>query len=93
MFERGEESLTLNPKARLIVGTNGSAAMIGHAMSGLGLCMTFRNWLEPHFASGALIPVLPDWWPEFGGPHLYYHGRRPPAPLRAFVDMVTGRKV
>lgn len=90
-FERDGKTLVIDPEARLIVGTNGSAAMIGHAISGFGLCMTFRNWLEPHFASGALVPVLPDWWPEFGGPHLYYHGRRPPAPLRAFVGLLTGK--
>lgn len=91
-FVRGEERLVLNPSARLIVGTNGSAAMIGHAISGLGLCMTFRNWLEPHFARGELVPVLKDWWPEFEGPYLYYHGRRPPAPLRAFVAYVRSKK-
>lgn len=92
-FERNGEVLTLDPKARLIVGTTGSAAMIGHALSGHGLCMTFRNWLEPHFASGALVPVLADWWPDFEGPHLYYHGRRPPAPLRAFIDVLRSMAI
>ena len=89
-FQRGDETLVLDPTARLTVGTNGSAAMIGHAVSGLGLCMIFRNWLEPHFTSGSLVPVLPEWWPEFEGPLLYYYGRRPPAPLRAFVDFLRG---
>ncbi|MDB6454951.1 LysR family transcriptional regulator [Falsirhodobacter sp. 20TX0035] len=92
-FERGGEVLTLDPEARLIVGTSGSAAMIGHALAGQGLCMTFRNWLEAHFTTGALTPVLPDWWPEFEGPHLYYHGRRPPAPLKAFIDFLRDAEV
>lgn len=92
-FARDGETLLLDPDARLIVGTTGSAAMIGHVVSGLGLCMTFRNWLEPHFRSGALIPVLPDWWPDFEGPYLYYHRRRPPAPLRAFIDVLRSAGV
>ncbi|WP_102222905.1 LysR family transcriptional regulator [Acidimangrovimonas sediminis] len=90
-FERGDETITLDVAARLTIGTNGSAALIGHAVSGLGLCLIFRNWLEPHFASGALVPVLPDWWPAFEGPYLYFHGRRPPPPLRAFVDFLRGK--
>jgi hypothetical protein len=33
--------------------------------------------------------VLKEWWPRFGGPYLYYSGRRHvPAPLRAFIDFV-----
>ncbi|MBT9386568.1 LysR family transcriptional regulator [Pseudooceanicola sp. CBS1P-1] len=87
-FERDGEAITLDVPARLTIGTNGAAAMIGHAISGMGLCMAFRNWLEPHFASGALVPVLADWWPAFEGPYLYFHGRRPPPPLRAFVDFL-----
>ena len=91
-FERAGETITLDVRARLTIGTGGSAAMIGHAISGMGLCFVFRNWLEPHFTSGALVPVLPDWWPEFEGPFLYFHGRRPPAPLRAFVDFLRSRQ-
>ncbi|MDP3340547.1 hypothetical protein [Frigidibacter sp.] len=48
------------PTPRLIVFTGGSAAMIGHAVSGLGLGLSFRNRLDPHFASGAQVPVLRD---------------------------------
>lgn len=86
------ETLSLDVRARLTVGTNGSAALIGHAISGMGLCMAFRNWLQPHFDSGALVPVLQDWWPDFEGPFLYFHGRRPPAPLRAFVDYLRAAR-
>ncbi|TMV14633.1 LysR family transcriptional regulator [Arenibacterium halophilum] len=91
-FERNGETLSLDVRARLTVGTNGSAALIGHAISGMGLCMAFRNWLQPHFDSGALVPVLQDWWPGFEGPFLYFHGRRPPAPLRAFVDYLRAAR-
>lgn len=87
-FEKDGETIIVNPESRLVIGTGGFAALIGHTVSGLGLYMTFRNWLEPYFASGELVPVLQDWWTPFEGPFLYYHGRRPPAPLKAFVKML-----
>ncbi|WP_330629442.1 MULTISPECIES: LysR family transcriptional regulator [Thioclava] len=90
-FEKEGEEIRLDPKARLIIGTGGSAALIGHAVAGLGVCLTFRNWLEPHFKAGHLVPVLPDWWEEFEGPYLYFYGRRPPAALRAFVDFLRAQ--
>ena len=62
-----------------------AAAAIGDA----GIVAMFEDWLAPHLASGALVPVLQEWWPEFPGMFLYYPGRRlMPAPLRAFVDFV-----
>jgi DNA-binding transcriptional LysR family regulator len=58
-------------------------------VAGLGVIHLFEGWLSPHVESGALEPVLPDWWQEFSGPFLYYPGRRNlPAPLRAFVDFI-----
>jgi len=51
------------------------------------------GWLAPHFASGALEPLLADWSKPFSGPFLYYPGRRHlPAPLRAFVDFVQAMR-
>ncbi len=86
-FQRGAEVIRIDPEARLVIGTSASASLIGHALAGRGLCFLFRNWLEPHFASGALIPVMTDWWPSFEGPRLYYANRRfLPTPLRAFLD-------
>ena len=89
VFERGGETLTIAPPARLIVSVEGAAAGIAFARAGRGLVCTFRNWLDPYLASGELVPVLRDWWPSFEGPMLYFPSRFMPAPLRAFVDLVS----
>ncbi|WP_207485967.1 LysR family transcriptional regulator [Arenibaculum pallidiluteum] len=88
-FEREGEELTVDPPARLTVSTGGALAAISLALSGRGIIYMFRNWLDPHYASGALVPVLQDWWPRYDGPRLYFARRLMPAPLRAFVDLVA----
>lgn len=93
MFEKNGETLTLDPPGRLVVGVDAAPAAIGFAAAGHGLVCTFKNWLEPDFASGRLVPVLPDWWPQFDGPQLYFTSRRMTAPLRAFVDMIAEERV
>lgn len=87
-FERGEETLYVDPPARLVLGPAGVEAMIHHALVGQGIVYTFRNWLEPYLATGALVPLLQDWWPRYEGPRLYFSRRFMPMPLRAFVDLV-----
>ena len=63
------------------------------AVAGTGVIHLFEDWLRPHLDSGALQPVLKDWWQRFPGPFLYYPGRRLlPAPLRAFVDFVKASR-
>ncbi len=62
---------------------------VSAAVDGLGIIHLFEEWLWPHLDSGALEPVLQDWWQPFSGPFLYYPGRRlVPPPLRAFVDFI-----
>ena len=60
-------------------------------MNGLGIITTFEGFLAPAFATGALVPLLEDWWPSFSGPFLYYASNRhmPPA-LRCFLDHAKG---
>jgi DNA-binding transcriptional LysR family regulator len=62
---------------------------IDMAVAGVGVITLFEDWLRPHLSSGALEPVLEDWWQPFTGPFLYYSGRRlVPPPLRAFLDHI-----
>lgn len=88
-FERAGERVTIDPPGRLTIGVEAAPAAIGLARAGHGVVCTFGNWLAPHFDSGDLVPVLPDWWQQFEGPRLYFPSRLMPATLRAFIDVVT----
>ncbi len=89
-FERGKEVVRIDPAGSLLVQPGAASdLMVSAALSGLGIIHLFEDWLQPHFESGALEPVLEPWWQSFSGPFLYYPGRRHmPAPLRAFVDFI-----
>jgi DNA-binding transcriptional LysR family regulator len=88
-FERDGQQVTVDPSGPLIVTPTSADVAVSAAIAGHGIMYLFEAWLAPHLASGALVPVLPDWWLSFPGPFLYYPGRRHlPAPLRAFIDFV-----
>lgn len=89
-FERGDEEIRIDPSGPLLIQIGGATdLMIDAAIAGVGVAYLFEDWLRPHLDSGALEPVLEDWWPEFSGPFLYYPGRRlVPPPLRAFIDYI-----
>jgi DNA-binding transcriptional LysR family regulator len=89
-FERGSESVRLDPAGPLLVQAGGGSDLaVDAAIAGAGVVYLFEDWLRPYFERGALTPVLEDWWPSFSGPFLYYSGRRlVPPPLRAFIDFV-----
>lgn len=92
-FARGGELVRITPAGPLIVQI-GSAVdlVVDSAVAGTGLVYLFEDWLRPQLDSGALEPVLKDWWPAFSGPFLYYPGHRlPPAPLRAFIDFIRAK--
>lgn len=92
-FEHAGESLRVDPPARMVVRLGAAADLaVDAAIAGAGVVYLFEDWLRPHLDSGALEPVLPQWWPSFSGPFLYYPGRKLlPAPLRAFVDFIRSR--
>ncbi|MBD3835360.1 LysR family transcriptional regulator [Brevundimonas sp.] len=93
-FERDGEIVIIDPPGPLIVSIGPGVEMIVQAaLAGTGVVFLFEDWLRPHLNSGALEPVLPDWWQAFSGPFLYYPGRRHvPAPLRAFVDFIKANR-
>jgi len=86
-FEKAGEVVKIAPKGPLI--SNTFELRLAAALEGRGLIFMFEDYLGPHLESGALQPVLSDWWPSFTGPYLYYPSRvLMPAPLRAFVDFI-----
>lgn len=86
-FERGEEVIRVPPEGPLTAST--FEMEIAAATAGLGIIYHFEEALSDAIESGALTPVLHDWWQTFSGPLLYYQSRRHmPSPLRAFVDHV-----
>jgi DNA-binding transcriptional LysR family regulator len=90
LFERDGETVKIDPDGPLLVQIGGATDLaIAAAVGGLGIVYLFEDWLRPYLDRGELVPVLEPWWPRFGGPYLYYPGRRlVPAPLRAFVDFI-----
>jgi DNA-binding transcriptional LysR family regulator len=93
-FERDGEVVKVEPSGPLIVGLGtATELMVDAAIAGSGIIELFEDWLRPYLDSGALEAVLEPWWPSFPGPFLYYPGRRYlPAPLRAFIDFVGGKR-
>jgi DNA-binding transcriptional LysR family regulator len=89
-FERAGETVSVDPQGPLLVRVGAATDLaIAAAIAGTGVITLFEEWLQPDLASGALEPILEDWWPRFSGPFLYYPGHRlVPAPLRAFIDFV-----
>lgn len=87
-FVRDGETVRVEPNGPLVVSLSTAFdLLIDTAVAGAGIITSFEELLRPEFDSGALVPVLEDWWESFPGPFLYYPGRRlVPAPLRAFID-------
>lgn len=87
-FERAGEVVRIEPRGPLIVQIGGAIDLaVDAAIAGVGIISLFEDWLRPHLDSGALEPVLEEWWQPFSGPFLYYSDRRlVPPPLRAFIN-------
>jgi DNA-binding transcriptional LysR family regulator len=60
------------------------------SLLGMGVGVLQFADMAPHFKSGALKRLLPDWYADIGVISLYFSSRKLlPAKTRAFVDLVT----
>ena len=89
-FGGGEEAVTIRPSQALLCGS--PQVEVALAEAGIGLLVTFEEWVRPAIATGRLVSLMEAWLPPFPGARLYYSSRRqmPPA-LRAFVDFMRWR--
>lgn len=89
-FKRDGETLKVDTSGPLVANLgNGADLLVDAAVAGSGIIYLFEELLQPHFDSGALVPILERWWLRFPGPFLYYSSRlHMPPPLRAFVDFI-----
>jgi DNA-binding transcriptional LysR family regulator len=91
-FERAGERIGITPNGPLIASV--VDLEVSAAVAGLGLIYSFEEFLHDAIESGALVPVLTEWWQSFPGPFLYYPSRaHMPGPLRAFVDFLRTARV
>ncbi len=89
-FERDGEIVRISPTGPLVATS--IDLEVSAAIAGLGIIFSFEEYLATALASGALVPVLEEWWQSFSGPFLYYASRRHmPVPLRAFIDYIKTR--
>jgi DNA-binding transcriptional LysR family regulator len=86
VLKDGDKTVEVEAITRLTLSVNALNTGIAFTRNGLGIIGAFRSWLESDFASGALVPILPDCWSEQDGPRLYYPSRYASAPLRAFIE-------
>lgn len=82
-FEKAGKTLSVRVQGQTIL--NNTYLMLQAALDGLGFAYIPLELARDHLASGALIPVLEEWWPRFPGYHLYYASRRQMAPALAEV--------
>jgi len=87
-FVRGEERLEV--RGRIITAVNESNVYVAAGLAGLGVIMAPTFMVEPHIASGALVPLLADWDTEPMPLYIAYAPHRHLSnKLRVFVDWVA----
>ncbi|KQM38828.1 LysR family transcriptional regulator [Sphingomonas sp. Leaf10] len=86
-LRQGDQAVEVTPFTKLVLGVNALNSGLAYARAGLGIIGMFRNWMEEDLALGTLVAVLPELWPQFDGPRLYYPNRLASPPLRAFIAM------
>jgi DNA-binding transcriptional LysR family regulator len=86
-LQQGNQAAEVTPLTKLVLGANALNAGLAYARAGLGIIGAFRNWLAEDLEAGRLVAVLPERWPEFDGPRLYYPNRLASPPLRALIAL------
>lgn len=87
-FTKGTERIELTAPHTLAV--NDSGANLDAGLAGLGLVLTTTFQAQPHFASGALVPLLLDWCADSIPIYVVYPpNRHLSTKLRVFVDWVA----
>ena len=90
-FLKRSRSLNIDVRGRLTVNSYNLA--IDSALAGAGCTYTSQYFVRDHIEQGHLVQLLADWTPPFAGLCLYYPGRRHvPAALRAFIEIVRGKR-
>ncbi len=88
-FQRGQERREYLSTSNGI-SVNESTAHLNALLAGLGIGQSFGFLARPHFQTGALVELLPDWKPDNHPLHLVYPADRFPNPrLRAFTEWAT----
>lgn len=91
-FEHGAQRLEVAVQGPLIVDEPAMLTAIACAGSGIGY--QFSHQVDGALTEGRLVQLLPEWTPSFPGFYVYYPCRRQmAAPLRAFLDFLSERRV
>lgn len=86
-FRRGKELVSVAVNGRLTVTDSGTK--LGACLAGFGVAQVIDLGLAPHFESGALINLFPDWSDERFPLYVYYASRNyVPAKVRKFIDFI-----
>ena len=89
-FTFHKDGETLEVIGRHSLSVNDSNANLAAGLAGLGVVRTGTFVAAPHFASGALVPLLLDWCTDTIPIHVVYPpNRHLSAKLRVFVDWVA----
>ena len=85
------QRITVEMPRALVV--NDTYLVVDAALNGLGIGQLMGPVFEPYFASGELIPVLPDYWTSISGVHVYFHQHSQKAKrVRALVDFLLEKR-
>lgn len=87
-FQRAEETLAVQPRARLM--TSDAATMLAACCAGVGICQLPTLGAESLFARGALVDLFPDWPGETFPLYVLYPPRQArSAKVRAFIAFLA----